>query len=237
MTGSLGPSFDQARIDAIRASIASGTPMGGSTVSAPPPQKPKSESRALWRNAGITILAFTALLYAIEFIDVLDDNALDREGIRPRSVDGLWGILWAPLLHYGWGHLIANTLPLIVLGFLALLAGIARGLAATGIIWLVAGVGTWLTGETNSVHLGASALIFGWLTFLIARGLFSRSITQIAIGLVVLFIYGGLLWGVLPGAEGISWQGHLFGAIGGVIAAWLVSSRGRAAKKQSAIAA
>ena len=233
MTGSLGPSFDQARIDALRASIAR-----GSTVSTPaPPEKPKSSSRALWRNAGITILAFTALLYAIEFIDVLDNNALDQDGIRPRTVDGLWGILWAPLLHYGWGHLIANTLPLIVLGFLALLAGIARGLAATGVIWLVAGVGTWLTGETNSVHLGASALIFGWLTFLITRGLFTRSLAQIAIGLVVLFVYGGLLWGVLPGAQGISWQGHLFGAVGGVLAAWVVSSRGRGAKKQNAIAA
>ena len=233
MTGSLGPSFDQARIDALRASIAS-----GSTVStAPAPEKPKSSSRALWRNAGITILVFTALLYAIEFIDVLDNNALDQDGIRPRTLDGLWGILWAPLLHYGWGHLIANTLPLIVLGFLALLAGIARGLAATGVIWLVAGVGTWLTGETNSVHLGASALIFGWLTFLITRGLFTRSLAQIAIGLVVLFVYGGLLWGVLPGAQGISWQGHLFGAVGGVIAAWVVSSRGKGAKKQSAIAA
>ncbi|NMN99450.1 rhomboid family intramembrane serine protease [Antrihabitans stalactiti] len=233
MTGSLGPSFDQARIDALRASIAS-----GSTVSTPAsPEKPKSSSRALWRNAGITILAFTALLYAIEFIDVLDDNALDQDGIRPRTLDGLWGILWAPLLHYGWGHLIANTLPLIVLGFLALLAGIARGVAATGVIWLVAGVGTWLTGETNSVHLGASALIFGWLTFLITRGLFTRSLAQIAIGLVVLFVYGGLLWGVLPGAQGISWQGHLFGAIGGVIAAWVVSSRGSGAKKQNAIAA
>jgi membrane associated rhomboid family serine protease len=106
---------------------------------------------------------------------------------------------------------------------MTLLAGIGRGLAATAIIWIVAGIGTWLTGATGSVHLGASVLVFGWLTFLISRGWFARNIMQIGIGLAVLAIYGSLLWGVLPGEPGISWQGHLFGAVGGVLAGWVRS--------------
>ncbi|MBJ8346612.1 rhomboid family intramembrane serine protease [Antrihabitans sp. YC2-6] len=229
MTGSMGPSFDPARIEALRASLAE------PTRSPTPPVKPSG--RPVWQQAGLVIILFTAMLYAIEIIDVVTNNSLDDEGIRPRSADGLWGILWAPLLHYGWGHLIANTLPLLVLGFLALIAGIARGIAATGIVWLVGGVGTWLTGAAGSVHLGASVLVFGWLTYILTRGIFTRSTLQILLGVVVLLVYGGLLWGVLPGAAGISWQGHLFGAVGGVIAAWVLSSDERDARRQRAVAA
>ena len=103
------------------------------------------------------------------------------------------------MLHDGWGHLFANTVPLLILGFLVLMSGIGRGLAATGIIWVIGGVGTWLTGGVDSHHVGASVLVFGWLTYLLVRGIFTRSIGQILIGVVVLFVYGGMLWGVLPG--------------------------------------
>jgi len=108
----------------------------------------------------------------------------------------------------------------LVLGFLVLVSGIARGLAATGVIWVVGGVGTWLVAPDNTVHIGASVLVFGWLTYVILRGFFARNAVQILVGLVVLFVYGGALWGVLPGQPGISWQGHLFGAVGGALAAW-----------------
>ena len=222
MTGGVGPSFDPTRIDALRGA---------------PPAEPAKAGKPLWLTAAITIVAFAALLYAVEIVDVLDNNSLDDDGIRPRTADGLWGILWAPMLHYGWGHLIANTLPLLVLGFLTLLSGIARGIATTGIVWVVGGAGTWLTGESGSVHLGASVLIFGWFTYLLTRGLFTRSIGQILLGLVLLVVYGGLLWGVLPGAAGISWQGHLFGAIGGIVAAWFLSSDERDARRQKSITA
>ncbi|WP_107985239.1 rhomboid family intramembrane serine protease [Rhodococcus sp. OK519] len=172
----------------------------------------------------MTIGGFAVVLYVLEAFDTIArDNPLDQWGIEPRTLDGLWGILFAPVLHFGWGHLLANTVPFLILGFLVLMSGIGRGLAATGIIWVIGGVGTWLTGGVGA-HAGASVLIFGWLTFLLVQGIFTRSFGQIVLGVVVLFVYGGMLWGVLPGQYGISWQGHLFGAIGGVAAAWVLSA-------------
>ena len=178
------------------------------------------ERGAGWALAAAFSVGFVALLWLIELADVLLPAQLDDEGIRPRSEDGLWGILWAPLLHAGWGHLIANSLPLLVLGFLVFLSGIGRALAATAVIWVVGGLGTWLIAPEHTIHIGASVIVFGWLTYLMLRGIFARSEAQIALGAVVLILYGGALWGVLPGQPGISWQGHLFGAIGGGLAAW-----------------
>ncbi|MGV9822314.1 rhomboid family intramembrane serine protease [Nocardia xishanensis] len=238
MTGGLGPSFDPDRIAALRAR--SGTPRSVTPGAAPPGSKPAPRSgdfatmKQLWLRAGVLITGFVLLLYAIEGFDAVDSRRLDRAGIEPREADGLWGILWAPLLHSGWDHLIGNTLPVLVLGFLVLAAGIGRGLAATAIIWVLAGIGTWLTGGDGTVHVGASSLVFGWLTFLILRGWFAKQIGHIVLGFVVLVLYGSLLWGVLPGQYGISWQGHLFGAIGGVVAAWLLAPRQRRAPASSA---
>lgn len=191
-----------------------------------PTVSPTRVPRPLWQRAAMTVGGFAVVLYVLEAFDTIAGNPLDQWGIEPRTVDGLWGILFAPMLHYGWGHLLANTVPLLILGFLVLMSGIGRGIAATGIIWVIGGVGTWLTGGVGA-HLGASVLIFGWLTFLLVRGIFTRSFGQIVLGVVVLFVYGGMLWGVLPGQYGISWQGHLFGAIGGVVAAWILSADAR----------
>jgi membrane associated rhomboid family serine protease len=172
--------------------------------------------------AAQVIAGFVALLYLVELVDVLVGNRLDAAGVRPRDAEGLDGILFAPLLHGGWGHLVANTGPLLIFGFLILLAGVARWLLVTAVVWLVGGAGVWLTGGENTIHIGASVLAFGWLVFLLVRGIFSRSTRQILLGLVLLLVYGGLLWGVLPGRPGVSWQGHLFGAVGGLLAArWL----------------
>ncbi|MGW0045339.1 rhomboid family intramembrane serine protease [Rhodococcus sp. NPDC003348] len=192
-------------------------------------------SRPQWQQAAIAISAFVVGLYVLEFIDMLVGNRLDGGGVEPRTLSGLWGVLFAPVLHYGWGHLLANTLPLLVLGFLVMLSGIARGLEATAIIWVVGGLGVWLTGGSGTNHLGASVLVFGWLAYLIARGLFTRHFGQLALGLVVLLFYGGMLWGVLPGQPGVSWQGHLFGAVGGVLAAWILASDVRAARAAKAL--
>ncbi len=181
------------------------------------------QRRSVFATALMTMAAFVAVLYLIEFVDTLLDNRLDAGGIEPRDMDGLDGIVFAPLLHLGWGHLLANTVPLLVLGFLIALSGIALWTQVTLVVWLVSGAGTWLVGQPHSIHLGASGLIFGWLTYLIVRGLFNRRPLQVLVGVVVFLAYGGALWGVLPGQPGISWQGHLFGAIGGVLAAWLLS--------------
>ncbi|MBF6171734.1 rhomboid family intramembrane serine protease [Nocardia blacklockiae] len=191
--------------------------------------------KLLWQRAIALTLGFVALLYAVEGIDVASGERLEQEGVRPRSSEGLLGILFAPLLHDNWAHLIGNTLPVLVLGLLTLLTGIGRGLAATAIVWLIGGLGTWLTGDPRSVHIGASVLVFGWLTYLVSRGFFARNLWQILIGLVVGLLYGSILWGVLPGQPGISWQGHLFGAVGGLVAGWVLSGDERRRRRGGSV--
>ncbi|WP_110207405.1 rhomboid family intramembrane serine protease [Nocardioides daejeonensis] len=178
-----------------------------------------------WADAALVIGVFVGLLWVLEIVDTIVGHRLDRLGIEPREADGLWGILFAPLLHADFAHLAANTVPALVLGFLIMLSGGPVWARATGIIWVVGGVGTWLTGGANTLHLGASVLIFGWLVFLVLRGFFNRKALQILVGLGVLLVYGGVLWGVLPSTPGVSWQGHLFGAIGGGLAAFWMAER------------
>lgn len=178
-----------------------------------------------WRSAATVVVCFVALLWAIEAVDTLVGGRLDNGGVRPRDDEGAIGILLAPLLHVGWGHLIANTVPVLVLGFLVLAADLTRGIAVTLVIWFVGGAGTWLIAPDHTIHLGASTLIFGWLVHLILRGVFSLRIGEILLGLVLVVAYGGVLWGVLPGQTGVSWQSHLFGAIGGALAAWWFRQR------------
>ncbi len=187
---------------------------------------------------GATILTFVALLYVVELIDQLTHHSLDANGIRPLEADGLWGIVFAPVLHANWQHLAANTVPLLVLGFLMTLAGLSRFVWATAIVWILGGFGTWLIGDLGSScgptdHIGASGLIFGWLAFLLVFGLFVRRVSAIIIGLVVLFAYGGVLLGAMPVLHqcgGVSWQGHLCGAMAGVVAAYLLSAPERKAR-------
>jgi membrane associated rhomboid family serine protease len=178
-------------------------------------------------RAAIGMVVFLAVLWLIEAADqFVFGGALDQDGIEPRRVDGLVGILWAPLLHAGWAHLIANSLPFVILGFLVLAGGLGQFIAVTALVWLLGGFLTWLTGGFG-VTIGASGVIFGWLAFLLFRGFFARSGRQIALALVLLVLYGGVLWGILPGAPGVSWQAHLFGALSGVLAARLVTSADR----------
>lgn len=175
--------------------------------------------------AALTVLAFTGMLYLIEGFDQATGETLDSEGIVPRDVEELDGILWWPLLHAGFGHLEANTLPLLIFGFLVMAGGLGQFIGVTATIWVLGGLGVWLTAPTGSITLGASGLIFGWLAFLLARGFFARSGKQILLAVVLFFLWGGILFGVLPGQEGVSWQGHLFGALAGLFAARVVAGR------------
>ncbi|MBD2258681.1 rhomboid family intramembrane serine protease [Pseudanabaena sp. FACHB-2040] len=165
------------------------------------------------------LLLFLAVLWGLEILDLFLRGALDRFGIRPRQLSGLPGILLAPFLHGDLGHLAANTGPLAILGTLILFDGLNTLLIVTAVAWLVGGVGVWLLGRPRTNHLGASGLVFGYLGFLLLRGYFVQSPTAIAIAVLVGFLYGGALWGLLPLRRGRSWSGHLFGFIGGAIAA------------------
>lgn len=210
------------------------TPAAGAAPS------PRPEEKPAWRTGGATVVGFVALLYLVEAWDQVGGHQLDRNGIRPLETDGLWGVLFAPLLHANWGHLLANTGPALVLGFLVALAGLSRFLLATAIVWLVGGLGTWLIGNVGSScgptdHIGASGLIFGWLAFLVVFGWFTRRFWQILVGAVVLFLYGGILWGAVPVLNmcgGVSWQGHLCGALAGVLAAYWLSGPERKARQR-----
>ncbi|ALG07174.1 rhomboid family protein [Kibdelosporangium phytohabitans] len=172
-------------------------------------------------QALLLVSGFVALLFAIEAVDTALGHTLDLHGIWPREIDEWDGILWAPLLHAGWDHVTANAVPFLVLGLLTTAGGTGQFLGVTAIIWLFSGVGTFLIGQPG-VHLGASGVVFGFLTFVLVRGLFVRSLPQILIAVVVFGVYGSVLWGVLPNQTGVSWEGHLCGAVGGVVAAWLV---------------
>jgi membrane associated rhomboid family serine protease len=173
------------------------------------------------------MLLFTGVLYIAEFVDQLTALRLDDDGIVPRTLDGLDGILWAPLLHAGWPHLLANTVPFLVFGFLAMAGGFRQFVVVTAMIWLLGGLGVWLIGPENTSTVGASGLIFGWLVFLLARGFFARSGRQILLAVALFVIWGGILFGILPGQAGISWQAHLFGAGAGLLAARLVARADR----------
>ncbi len=163
------------------------------------------------------------VMWVVEIVDVaLLDDALERQGIQPRRLRGLDGVLLAPLLHDGFGHLIANTIPLAILSGLVLVRGVRRWIEVTAIVVVAGGLGTWVLARSAN-HVGASGVVFGYLGYLLAAGFFERSIRAVALGVVTGLAYGGLLWGVLPTRPGISWESHLFGLLAGVLAAWAVS--------------
>ena len=168
----------------------------------------------------ILILAtLVGLMWGLEILDTfVFRNGLDSLGILPRNSIGLRGILFAPFLHAGFAHLAANTIPFVVLGWLIMARNIADFFVVSIICMVVGGLGTWLFGATG-LHVGASGVIFGYLGFLLARYYFDRRLSS---GLIALFVgcsYGSVLWGILPSVPGISWEGHLFGFLSGILAA------------------
>ena len=184
----------------------------------PEPRTTPQRSERERTGGFVVVAAMVILMWLVETIDIVAGN-LDGAGIHPRDVDGLPGIAASPFLHAGFGHLIGNTLPFLVLGFTIALGGLARTAAVTVIVAVVAGFGTWLFAPAHTNHIGASGVVFGFATYLVARGIFSRRPLHFVVGLLVLAIYGTTLAFALVPTPGISWQGHLFGAIGGVVAA------------------
>jgi membrane associated rhomboid family serine protease len=148
---------------------------------------------------------------------------LDQYGIIARDPQGLVGIVTAPFLHLGFGHLISNTLPLVTLGLIIAVSGPRRLFAVTAIVVVIGGFGTWLISPANTITIGASGLVFGYAAYLITRGLFNRRLGQVLVGIVVVVVWGSALLGGLLPQDGISWQGHLFGGIAGILAAWVLT--------------
>jgi membrane associated rhomboid family serine protease len=182
------------------------------------------------RGDGLAVVAaMVVVMWIAEIVDTIANHRLDSYGIEPREADGLIGIVAAPFLHAGFGHLISNTLPFVVMGFVIALGGAVRVLAVSAIVAFVAGAGTWLIGPDHTNHIGASGVVFGYGTYLMARGVYNRSAVELAVGVLVAVIFGTALLAGLAPQPGISWQGHLFGAIGGIVAARVLSGGRRRA--------
>lgn len=171
---------------------------------------------------------WVGLLWALEAVDVLSGHRLDGLGIEPREPGELLDIVPSAFTHFGFGHVAANSLPLLVLGFLAALRGIGRFLAVSLTVIVIGGLGVWLVSPAHTNTAGASGLIFGLFGYLLVRGFVDGRPLDIVVGLGVGALYGSILWGALPTARGVSWQGHLFGLLGGIAAAFVFRERPRA---------
>lgn len=181
------------------------------------------------RSAAKLMLAWVALLWALEVVDVLTGHALDAYGVVPREPAELADVVPSAFLHFGFGHVASNTIPLLVLGFLAALGGIRRFLAVALLIVVVDGVAVWLVSPSGTNTAGASGLVFGLFGYLVARGFVERKAVDVVVGLLIAAVWGGsIVAGLSPSATGVSWQGHLFGLLAGVAAAFVFRVRGRA---------
>jgi membrane associated rhomboid family serine protease len=167
------------------------------------------------------------LLWIIEFVDliVLRGQMDVYGGVHPRTLVGLRNIIISPFMHAGFGHLLANTFPFLILGAFVLIRRETDFFFVTILSAVVSGLGIWLLGPENSVHVGVSGVVFGYLGYLLLRGYFERSITSIVLAVLALIFYGGMIFGLLPFQRGVSWLGHIFGFLGGGLAAYLLAER------------
>jgi membrane associated rhomboid family serine protease len=190
------------------------------------PDVPRIDPRS-WSGALIAMCGFAALLWIIEIIDQVGNLDLDRFGIRPREVSGLWGVVTAPFLHADYAHMASNTLPVILIGWVVMLSGLRTWAIVTAIIIVLGGFLTWLFGPSDTLIVGASGMVFGWLGYLLARAFFSRRLKWILVAVAVLFFFGTLLFGLFPTLNSdVSWQAHVCGFIAGIAAGGLLHPRG-----------
>ena len=180
--------------------------------------EPKPPLGRQMRSRAFVILGFVVAVWAVELANLAADHKFCAWGIRPRTMRGLPGIVLGPFLHLGVGHVLLNTTPFIVLGWLVSLRDLRAFWEVSAFIVLLGGSMVWLFGRAAS-HVGASGLVFGYFGFLVGRGWYERSLGAVLVALIVLFLYGGLLWGLLPISSRTSWESHLFGLAAGVLAA------------------
>lgn len=192
------------------------------------------DRKRILQSRFIALFLFIVGLWLIHAFNWVTGYSLNAAfGLVPRQLNGLDGVVGMPVLHGSFSHLIANTVPLLLMG--ALLAATAtRGLlAVNGVIVGLGGALVWLLGS-SAVHVGASGLVFGWFGFLISRGLVDRSPVTLGAAILVGLIYGSIVWGVLPGQPGVSWEAHLFGAIAGVVAALVIRTHVHVPRRRGA---
>jgi len=180
--------------------------------------------RDLMRYA-LVLFVFLGVLWGLEIVDLILGEPLNAFGVQPRTIPGLAGILFHPLLHGGLGHLLGNTIGLFVFGWMVMLREEKHFYVVIGLTWLIGGAGTWLFGAAGSTHIGASGLVFGLFGYLLLAGVFERRFGSILLSLFVLVTWGGMIFGVLPGQLGISWEGHLFGFLAGALCAKLLAHK------------
>lgn len=179
------------------------------------------------RQSGIVNGVVVALMWVLEIVDVALRGALDWIGVHAWDFAMLWTLFTAPFAHQDFAHLAANSVPLLVLGFVIALDGVRQWAYVTLAAAIGSGLFAFLLNSPGTVTIGASGIVFGYLTYLLARGLFSTDWRQLLLGAVVLLVYGSVLWGVFPTVPGVSWQGHLGGAVAGTVAAWWLHSTDR----------
>jgi membrane associated rhomboid family serine protease len=176
-------------------------------------------------RAAVTMVAILAVIWVVQFTNVADHYALDTEfGIQPHVLASLPDIFSAPFLHMSWSHIEGNSVPLLVLGFLAAYRSLAKFALVTGLVIMTSGLFVWLTAPVGSYTVGASAVIAGWLGYVMLRGFFDRRISDIVVGVIAGLVYLGA-FEFLPNNMDISWQGHLSGLIAGMLCAWLFRTR------------
>lgn len=182
---------------------------------------PKKESPILreLKDQGALLGGSVGLLGVIHLINAIGGHWLDRLGILPRTLSGLKGILFAPFLHASWGHLLSNTVPLLILGWMVMLRRKRDFFYVAGVSGAIAGIGTWIIGR-EAFHFGASGVVFGLIGYLISRAVMERKFWSILAAVATLFLYGGALFGIFPTSAGVSWEGHLFGLVGGIVASY-----------------
>ena len=181
--------------------------------------------QALKQSARLPVL-FLLLLGFIQLIQHLSGFPLPEfMGIRPRSIEGLLGIVTFPLVHGGWEHLLSNSVPIVVLGTAIFYFYRPIALRSIGMIYLVHSLLVFLAAR-SVIHVGASGLIYGFASFLLVSGIYRKARALMALSMLVIFFYGSMIWGVLPIREGVSWEGHLFGALAGVYAAYHYRNEG-----------
>jgi membrane associated rhomboid family serine protease len=178
-----------------------------------------------WSGALILMVVFAAVLWIVESVNAANDYSLDRFGLRPRRVDGLWGVLTQPFLHASYHHLFSNTAPVIMIGWVLMLSGLRTWLTVSAIVLVLGGLVTWLVAPAG-VIVGASGLVFGWLGYLLARAYFSRKLRWILVAVLVLFFFGTFLSNLLPSFDSqISWQSHVSGFGAGIVAGAVLHPR------------